>query len=334
MYSKTYVNQIIIIFVEDVYKTKVKRMVSSRTKGIKEWEKAYSKGVNRGNWPLAVKHFGRAAIILAKSPNPEDKALSRKAYALSYLYYALLTQSANSWMKCSKQMETLGNVKIEIPYEAVASEVAEEARLKALEVQVRPKLEVIKEVNGEGAVELVKALKEIGSGYLTLRRPLVLNGLLGVEENPVTKGQGYLGLALMLEARLKEDVDPESSAELYSKALSYLSASSSKYVSLVESRLSSMVKVAQCWICGRKFQGEGVNFYKLDLSPSRYLQTTVDEEASDEECIYICRTCYEVVTLVSRRIWEPQYRKLISEFRRVEANLSSRISALESRTYG
>jgi len=308
-------------------------MVAGRTKGIKEWDKAYSEGVNRGNWSLAVEHFGKAAVILARSPNPEDKALSRKAYALSYLYYAVLTQSANSWMECSKQMEALGEVKIEIPYKVLASEVAEEARLRALEAQVRPKLDMIEEADGEDAVELVKALKEIGKGYLSLGRPLVLNGLLGVEENPITKGQGYLGLALMLEAKLKEGVDPESSAELYSQALSYLSVSTSKYVDLVESRLNSMVKVAQCWICGRKFQGEGVNFYKLDLSPSRYLRTTLDEESPNEECVYICKTCYEVVTLVSKKILEQQYRKLISEFRRVEANLNARISALESRVY-
>ena len=301
-------------------------------RGREEFEKAYVEGVNQKNWDSAVNHFMKAAKLLAQSNDPSDRQKALEAEALASLYNAVKNSTPENWLKCSNLMSKLGDLKLNIPYEASAKDVANEALIRSKEVYLSMERSKLSREDYEKMEELAKGYEELAKEYFKLEgvEP-ALNDLLEERDLPLVKGQKLLGLASMIRGEMSELKDPAKAAEYYSQSLGYFSSIVSDEGEKLRAKVEKISKVAKCWFCGREIQGEEIHFFYMDTILTPYIKSRYGDETPkslEDGRIVACKTCYESIRIAADRIAKSYYDMALKEIAKLREEMLKEFKGL------
>jgi len=297
-----------------------------------EWEKALSLR-NQGKWREAAEHFQTVSNLAEKATDPQTKNRGVLAYGYAMLFNAIEAKTRESFVMCHNSLSHISpQTVLEIPYKALASDVAQECMLLADEYSL-PRVEP--GVNVENSDAVAVKLESLAQSYLALGRDsLVLGNLLKTDPNVYQRAFKFLGLAKCVRGKLEEYRDPEKAVQYYAEAVGYFQqAALQDYKTFLDERNRKLSSVAKCWFCGRNVQGEDIHYVYMDTLLTAYMKAKSQAESpptTKDYRIVACTACNQAVQILADKIGRAYYEKAIEAMNELERRLMARITSLQA----
>jgi hypothetical protein len=289
-----------------------------------EYDKAVSLR-NQKKYVDAANSFKSAGDLYAEAKSFDE---SKRAFVLSFLYYAVANQTSENLLKLSEYSGNLNqDVVLKVPTDITAGDLKTEASLLGSEKELLPQFDNKSEPVASEFERLAADMFSLG------REEFYLKALIdGAGESPYLKGYKLNGLASMIRAEVVILEDPSKAAEFFSQATSnFQNAEIRQFEEEIQDKTRKISVVTKCWFCGRTIQGENSQFIYLDSFITKYMQNKVEKEIPPVikgSQVVSCYSCYSSIHNIADLVAKEYYEKARTMIQDVRSELLEMINEL------
>jgi hypothetical protein len=284
-----------------------------------EFESGYKKGLNLSDWSSAYSHFETAFGFYNQIG---DQTKAKVAKTLAALSKALWDPERHeNWTDAAAALLTSGIQEIDVTQTISTEFLAQECKLKALELRARRITPPAQKADG---------FEEIAKEYLSMRGRSLLLPLLMDKKQISSQGVAHKFIADAAKLRGDEALvqDPKKAAEFYRMAAIHMkSAGDLASFQSLNGQADDFSATAVCYFCGREVTGRNINFVnmKANLTPFLVNQnaTQVLPSTLSSNKVIACKGCHSAITIAADEVARKYFDRVEAELRELKSEISN-----------